>query len=70
MWLGAIAFAVVGLVLTLNIGHSADRLARASKALPWWSWPIRSDRPAIIRAIGAAYLIFAALFAFAALWSR
>jgi len=70
MWLGAIAFAVVGLVLTLNIGHSADRLARTSKALPWWSWPIGSDRPAVIRALGAAYFIFSAVFVFVALSSR
>jgi hypothetical protein len=71
MWVAAMAFAVVGLVLALNIGNSADRLARISRALPWWfRWPIRSDHPTTNRALGVAYLIFATLFALAAVSSR
>lgn len=66
MWLAAILFAAVGLVLAFNISGSADRLARSNRILPRWLKGPFSDDPLPHRIIGAIFMLFAALSAYEA----
>lgn len=70
MWLGAVAFAVPGLALTLNVRHIDDWLARMNRALPWWLKSPGGDNPATHRAVGVGLLLFAAALAYAAIGFR
>lgn len=69
-WLAVVIFATAGLVLLLNLGHTADRFARMNRALPWWLKTIGGNYPATYRALGGLFLLAAAVLIYAAAAAR
>jgi len=68
----AICCFVPGLLVALNFGHVADRLAQAfDRSFPrWYTRLVAGGNPRIYRANGVAFVMVAAVFALGAITSR
>jgi hypothetical protein len=53
--------AVVGVVLILNIGRSADRLAALARPWPWWLRGWAGSNPVSYRIVGVLWVLLGAL---------
>lgn len=52
-----LVFAIVGVVLTVNVGGGADRLAAFSRPFPAWLKGVGADYPLTYRFIGVVFLV-------------
>ena len=61
MALTGVVAAVVGVVLLLNIGRSADRLAALARPWPWWLRGWAGSNPLSYRIVGVLWVLLGAL---------
>ena len=61
MALTGVVAAVVGVVLILNIGRSADRLAALARPWPWWLRGWAGSNPVSYRIVGVLWVLLGAL---------
>jgi len=59
--LTGVVAAVVGVVLLLNIGRSADRLAALARPWPWWLRGWAGSNPLSYRIVGVLWVLLGAL---------
>ena len=59
--LGFVA-ALIGVVLILNVGRSADRLAALARPWPWWLRGWAGTSPLGYRIVGVLWVALGALF--------
>ena len=61
MAITGVVAAVVGVVLLLNIGRSADRLAALARPWPWWLRGWAGSSPLSYRVVGVLWVLLGAL---------
>ena len=61
MALTGVVAALVGVVLLLNIGRSADRLAALARPWPWWLRGWAGSNPLSYRIVGVLWVLLGAL---------
>ena len=61
MAITGVVAAVVGVVLLLNIGRSADRLAALARPWPWWLRGWAGSNPLSYRIVGVLWVLLGAL---------